>query len=248
MELEIENAKEFKRGIDSVSVLIDEAEFVLNEFGLELKATDPSQISLVDFKLEKSSFKKFSIEQETTIGLDLDYLSQILSRAKSDDTLRLSLNPEKTSLKLSLIGTSERNFSMPLIDVSKSKIPNPKMEFDAQITMKASVLQDSLKDASLISSHVTMGANEKEFFIKANSSKGDLNSLTEKNSDDVKKFEVKTNCKSMFPLDYLLDMLKNASSTDSLLVELGSDKPVRISYSIGQANVMYFLAPRIENN
>ena len=51
----------------------------------------------------------------------------------------------------------------------------------------------------------------------------------------------------MFPLDYLRDMLKNASPDESVLIEFGSDKPVKISYSIGQASLTYFLAPRIES-
>ena len=50
MELIIEKADVLKRSIDAIAVLIDEAEFEVSEKGLSLKATDPSQISMVDFE------------------------------------------------------------------------------------------------------------------------------------------------------------------------------------------------------
>ena len=51
----------------------------------------------------------------------------------------------------------------------------------------------------------------------------------------------------MFPLDYLQDMLKAASSDTKVSLSLKSSAPVKVSYSIGEASINYFLAPRIEN-
>ncbi len=248
MELVLENSNDFKKSIDSIAVLIDEAEFLVTQNGLELKATDPSQISLIDFNLSKKSFKKFDLKEDLTIGLDLDYFGKIMSRANASDELVLKLDDQKTNLLVEFKDSSMRSFSIPLIDVSKSKTPEPKIEFDAAIELNASVLQDALKDAELISTHVTVGVNEKEFFLKTKSSRGTLDNVTAKNSKNVSKFDVKKQCKSMFPLDYLRDMFKNASSDSNVLIELGENAPVRISYSIGSANLSYFLAPRIEND
>ena len=48
MKLVLDNAVEFKKAIDAISVLIDEAEFIVSKEGLKLKATDPSQVSMID--------------------------------------------------------------------------------------------------------------------------------------------------------------------------------------------------------
>jgi DNA polymerase III sliding clamp (beta) subunit (PCNA family) len=51
----------------------------------------------------------------------------------------------------------------------------------------------------------------------------------------------------MFPLDYLQDMLKVASSDTEVGVRLKNNAPIEIEYTIGAANIKYLLAPRIES-
>jgi len=215
MKLVLEKAADFQKSIDAIAVLIDEAEFILDESGLALKATDPSQISMVDFFLEKAAFKEFDVKEKAKIGLDLDYLRQIMSRAKADDELTIELDAEQNKLNVKFKGTSTRKFNLPLIDISSAELPNPKIEFDAEVKLVASVLQDALKDASLISSHVSVGIME--------------------------------DAMSMFPLDYLQDMMKAAQSATVVQVNLKANAPIEISYEIGKSKIKYFLAPRIES-
>lgn len=247
MKLVLENAMDFKKSIEAVSVLIDEAELVVSKNGLTLKATDPSQISMVDFKLGKEAFKEFEIDADVRLGLDLDYFSQIMARAKSGEHLVLELEEKSSRLLVVFKGKSSRKFSVPLIDISSNELPSPRIEFDANLKLKADVLQDALKDAQLISTHVMLGVNAASFFVKANSSKGELNNITSKEEASLVELNAKKECSSMFPLDYLNDMLKSASSDTVVELDLKSNAPVHIKYGIGKSFIEYFLAPRIEN-
>ncbi len=246
MELVIEKADVLKRSIDAIAVLIDEAEFEVSEKGLTLKATDPSQISMVDFEFEKKAFKKFNVDGTVKLGLDLDYLNQIMSRAKPNDEVKLKLDDDSTKLSVSFHGASTRTFSVPLIDISSGELPNPKIDFDATVKLKANVLQDALKDASLLSTHLMLGAKADLFYVKATSSKGELVNETKKDGASLIDVHVKKDCKSMFPLDYLSDMLKAAQSDTELILKLKENAPVELNYKIGDATLRYFLAPRIE--
>lgn len=245
MELVLKNADVFKKSMEAIAVLIDEAELVVSQNGLELKATDPSQISMVDFSLPKKAFTKFEAV-DTRLGLDLDYLNQVLSRASSSDELVLGLDEKKAFLTVTFKGSAERSFQVPLIDISTSEVPNPRIEFEAELIISAGFLQSAFKDAALISSHVTLGCNEEKFFVKASSSKGNLNEDVKQNKDTLPELRVKRECKSMFPLDYLQDMLKVATSDTKVNLFIKSSAPVRVSYPIGEASISYFLAPRIE--
>jgi DNA polymerase III sliding clamp (beta) subunit (PCNA family) len=69
MKLVLEKAGDFQKSIEALAVLIDEAEFVLDERGLALKATDPSQISMVDFLLEKNSFRSLTSRKRPRLAL-----------------------------------------------------------------------------------------------------------------------------------------------------------------------------------
>ncbi len=246
MELIIEKADVLKRSIDAIAVLIDEAEFEVSEKGLSLKATDPSQISMVDFEYEKKAFKKFHVDGTLKLGLDLDYLNQVMSRAKPTDEVHLKLDNDDTKMSITFKGSSTRSFSVPLIDISSGELPNPKIEFDATVKMKATVLQDALKDASLLSTHLTLGAKADGFYVRATSSKGELSNETAKDATSMVDFSLKRDCKSMFPLDYLSDMLKAANSETDLTLKLKENAPVELNYHIGEAKLRYFLAPRIE--
>ncbi len=246
MEIVLKNADVFKKSIEAIAVLIDEAELVVSSNGIELKATDPSQISMVDFSLPAKSFEKFDVT-DTRLGLDLDYLNQVLSRAQGGDELVLSLDEKKAFLSVTFRGRAERSFQVPLIDISTSEVPNPRIEFDSEMIISASFLQNAFKDAALISSHVVLGCSEEKFFVKATSSKGNLNEEVKQNNDSLPELRVKRECRSMFPLDYLQDMLKAASSDTKVNLSLKSSAPVKVSYLIGDAQVSYFLAPRIDN-
>ncbi len=247
VELVFEDASLFKRVVDAISVLIDEAEFIVDLNGFALKATDPSQISMVDFWLDKSAFKEFKVPGLTKIGLDLNYLSQIMARAKAKDSLQLSVEKDNARLNLVFTGNGVRKFSIPLIDIASSQLPSPKIEFDAEIIVNSSALGDSLKDASLISSHVQLATDGEKFMVKAHSSKGTLNNELSKKDKSVKEIKAKKDAAAMFPLDYLQNMLKAADSATDVTVFLKASAPVKISYPIGASKITYFLAPRIES-
>ena len=246
MHLVFEDASVFKKFIDGISVLVDEAEFVLDEKGLSLKATDPSQISLVDFVLPKSAFKKFDLKEGTKIGLDLNYLNQVMSRAKSGDVLELSVSTDSSKLSVVFSGSSRRTFSIPLLDITTAELPLPRIDFDAEVRIRASALSDSFKDANLISTHIVLLVENDSFILKANSSKGNLENVYTAKGSEVISLKAKSESRSMFPLDYLLSMIKAASSDTEVVLQLKSDAPTEITYKVGQGTLHYFLAPRIE--
>lgn len=246
LELVLEDALSFKRCIDALAALIDEAEFTVSSEGLSLKATDPSQISMVDFRLPKGAFKEFKASGTEKLGVDLNYLAQVIGRAKAKDLLELKTDDNKSHLLVGFSGRARRNFSIPLIDVSSTELPTPKIDFDAEVRVNASEIQDGLKDAALISTHLALGVDEKKFFMRANSSRGTFNNELTKENAGVKELKVKKEAQSMFPLDYLASIAKGAKPDSEISISLKNNAPVKVEYRIDKAELTYFLAPRIE--
>jgi DNA polymerase III sliding clamp (beta) subunit (PCNA family) len=91
IKLVIKDAKEFYKCIDAIGVLINEGLFTIDKEKFFLRATDPSQISLVDFVMPKSAFEEFiaDIGQESgnkiSFGININNLLQILSHSSADD-------------------------------------------------------------------------------------------------------------------------------------------------------------------
>lgn len=248
MKMVLEKAGDFQKSVNAISALIDEAEFVVNENGLALKAADPSQVAMVDFFVDKKAFKEFDAKEETKIGLDLDYLNQVMGRAKPTDELTLEISDNY--LKARFRGASNRSFDMPLLDLSTTvgELPNPQITETQTASIKASILLDGFKDASLVSSHASIGAEENAFAIKTNSSKGEFDLKIEKDNKNLLEASSTEEGLSMFPLDYLQDILKGTYGNTVVGLRMKKDSPIEITYSIGAAELKYFLAPRIEGN
>lgn len=247
MKLVFADAGVFKKFVDGIAVLVDEAEFIIDEKGMSLKATDPSQISLVDFELPKSAFKEFSAEQPAKIGVDLNYFNQVFGRAKSSDSVELSVSQDASKLAVVFSGGATRKFLVPLLDLTTSELPTPKIDFDAEVKVKAEGLQESFKDAGLISTHIILAVEGGSFVLRANSSKGNLENIYSQNDKSLVSIKAKEDCRSMFPLDYLVSIVKAASGDTEVTVRLKANAPVEVEYSVGGARLRYFLAPRIED-
>lgn len=246
MKIVFSNAAEFKKMVDALSVLVDEAEFSLTDAGVSLKATDPSQISMVDFILPKVAFSSYAIEGDLKLGLDLSYLSQVMGRAKPSESMEWALDEATGKLNVSFMGSSTRSFQVPLLDISSQELPTPKVTFTAKATIKAPLISDALKDATLVSNHVGISLDEKKMVIDAQSSKGSIHHEFPKSDAGVVSIDAQEESKSLFPLDFLQDMLKVPNAETDVVIELKTNHPIRLSYAIGPAKIAYFLAPRID--
>ena len=246
MKLVLEKADSFQKSINAISALIDEAEFVVNENGFALKAADPSQISMVDYYMKREAFKEFDVKEKTKIGVDLDYLRQVMSRATAGNQLTLETIKDNTVLSILFEGESKRKFEMPLLELSIAELPSPKIEETSTIKVHASILQEGLKDAFLINASIYIGVEENKFVLKAKGSKGDFNSSTGKDGKGLVELTATENGFSMFPIDYLQDMLRGTQSSTLVKLRMKKDSPIELSYNIGQAEIKYFLAPRID--
>jgi len=248
MKMVLEKATEFQKSIEAISALIDEAEFVANETGLSLKAADPSQIAMVDYFIERKAFKEFDVKEKTKIGVDLDYLRQIMSRAGAGNQLTLETIKDNTVLSVLFEGESRRKFEVPLLDLASTigELPNPQIAETQKAMVRASILLDGLKDASLVSSHASIGIEGNKLAIKASGSKGNFDLGIEKDNKHLVELSSTEEGTSNFPIDYLQDILKGTYGDTLVSIRMKKDSPIEISYSIGQAEIKYFLAPRIE--
>ena len=64
MLIKLENPLFLAKVIDIISELVTEVRIKINEFGMSITAMDPANISMVNFKIPKSSFSQFEVEKE----------------------------------------------------------------------------------------------------------------------------------------------------------------------------------------
>src|SRR3989338_9827293 len=162
----------------------------------------------------------------------------IISRALPDDRLILGLS--ESEMKISFKGELERQFKLPLLDISEGELKLPETKYEAQVEINARLLKEALKDASLFSSSVVLKTKGDKFFVESRGSAGVLH-ISSAQAKGV-KVKSKEEVVSKYSLTYLQNIVKEANPDSTILLELKTDSPMKASYTIGKSEIRFYLA------
>ena len=245
-DIKIDDARYWKNCVDSIVSLVDEGAFNITKEGIALKAMDPSGISMVSFFIPGKAFSKYDVEKPSTVGLNLENFSKILSSSRNNE--QLTIKDASNRLAIEFIGeNSRRRYRLPMIEVKKEADKEPKIEFESHIEVKSDPFREVLKDATSLSSLIGFKTEKDAFRIVA---KGDAAELEEEhagNTDFVKKINVSKPSSATFNLEYLDRIVRACPAGNSISLSLKTEEPIKVDYKIGDAAVAYFLAPYMES-
>ncbi len=90
----IVGAEVIKTALKAMSYLVSEAKFFLKQEGIHSRAVDPANVGMVLVDIPRESFELLEIDEEKTIGVDIDRVLDILKATKKRDTVELKLDSE----------------------------------------------------------------------------------------------------------------------------------------------------------
>ncbi len=246
MKLVVQEAPALKSAIDSIVSLVEEGVLDIKKDGVYLCAMDPSQISMVNFVMPKTAFLEYNIEEERKLGIDIAQLSTVLSRGKRGERAELTVEEGRLVIHFAA-DKRKRTFKVPLLDIGEGTARQPKIEYASHVKIAADALKETLKDAKLISSHVKFVLEPHAFIVEVKGESSDAKVEFEEGHPEVNEITTKTGARATFPLQYVEDIMKAASASTQITINLETDRPLKLEYEIEGAKVSYFLAPRIES-
>jgi len=246
--IRISDTKTFRNVLDALSAIVDEATFTIDPDGIKLRAMDPSRVAMVDFEMRKTSFDEYESEGESKVCVNLNELKKLLKRAGKDDTIEMSLSEDSGQFLVKIRGRYTRTFSLPVLESSEEEIPEPKLTFNAKITLTASDFYDTLRDAEMVSDSVRIEADGERLVMSAKGDVAGAEIEIRKGDDTLISMEVKEPSKATFSLSYLTDIVKAAADTsDIVTLEFSTDMPLRLDFRQRyDGKLVYLLAPRVE--
>ncbi|MDI3474577.1 MAG: proliferating cell nuclear antigen [Thermococcaceae archaeon] len=245
-EVVFDGAKDFADLIATASNLIDEAAFKFTEEGISMRAMDPSRVVLIDLNLPASIFSKYEVEEEETVGINMDHFKKILKRGKNKDTLILRKG-EENFLEITFEGTAKRTFKLPLIDVEALELDLPELPFTAKVVLIGEVLKEAVKDASLVSDAMKFIARENEFLMRAEGETNEVEIKLTLEDEGLLDLEVDEETQSAYGISYLADMIKGIGKADEVILRFGNEMPLQMEYPIREeGRLVFLLAPRVE--
>jgi proliferating cell nuclear antigen len=246
MKITMEEAPALKDAIEAVVNLVEEGVFEISESGLSLKAMDPSQISMISFNMPKAMFSDYSVGEHKRMGVDISKLSKVLARGNPGESVELQVDEGR--LHVTFRGKKrKRQFKLPLLDLGEGLEREPKIEYKNQVVMRADALREVLKDAKLLSSHITFILDEKALRVEIKGDEGEIREEFEKEGDELKELKVGGEARATYPLSYMEDIIRGSKPDTDITLFIETDRPLKVEYSIVGADAKYFLAPRIES-
>jgi DNA polymerase III sliding clamp (beta) subunit (PCNA family) len=159
----------------------------------------------------------------------------------------MALDEQTNRFVLTFEGISVTTFSIPLLDLGESAAPTPQIPFTATIRMEAGVLSEALKDVGIVGDHVTFRATPDFLRLEGESDVESVNVRLNKQSEGMAHMEVKEECRAIYIISYIQNMLKAAETTDIVELECGQDLPLRLTVPLEGGRLAFLLAPRVED-
>ena len=242
------DAKFLKDMMGAISILVDEATFDLTPEGIKLRAMDPSRVAMVDFEWPKAVFDEYLCDENMKMCINISEMLKLLRRTGKDESVELSLDDKTGKLKIAIKGTYSRTFNMPTLEAMDEEVPTPKVTFNVSAKTTTQGLREAIEDASLVSDHVRIEANDDNMTMNASGDIMGANIEFTKGDDVLLEMTAKEASKATFSLSYLSEIVKASVPTSEIvMIEFSTDMPIKLDFQQEKdGKLKFFLAPRIE--
>jgi len=247
-EAKISEASVLSDSIKAIYELIkEEVSFKLTSDGMSMRAMDPANVAMVSFKLLVPAFEAYKLEQDMTIGVDMERLYNVLKQSLPGDAV--VLKAEETKLHIIYEGQTRRRFSIPLLELSGEERKAPNLEFGVTVKMKPEAMKQALSDAKVVADSAIFNAMSDKLIISANGDTGEVEVELTKDNEQLLALDVQEESRARYALDYLEKMIKGTKLSNEVILKFKTDYPIEIDYALKDTLMLSFiLAPRVETD
>jgi len=232
--------------IAALRTIVDESKLRFDDDGLQSRAVDAANVAMVDVGVPGSAFERLDVGDETTLGINLETLADVLSMAESGDDLVARLNAETKKLELSFPETGlEYTHALIDPDAIRQEPDIPDLDLGGEYVVPGRAIDRGLSAADLVSDHIRFEAVADDTLRL--SADGDTDTVNLEIDDELIDGELTgDDQESMFSLEYLSDITRPIGSDSPVTVDLGSEMPVKMHFGMGDdIDVEAMVAPRI---
>lgn len=248
--MKLPSADYFSDLIKAIQAVADEGTFRISSDGMRFVAMDPAHISLIDFELSSSAAEEYVCEGELQMTLNLSELYKLLRRTKSGESLMLSYSENEKKLEVILVdasGSRQRIFTLNTLETVEARSVTPRLTFDAKTRISSAAIRDAIIDCKALSDYVKITINPDEVVFSARGELGGAQIKFSRTGAAVYEIEADKEVWANFSISYLEKIVKAGSAlSDETIMELTTNKPIKLSFPIPSGKLEYLIAPRIE--
>lgn len=247
----------WKKLLDSIKDLLNEAIFDCSSTGITLQAMDSSHVSLVSISMNSDGFDTYRCDRNLSMGIHLPSLSKIMKCAGNDDIITMKATDDADTV--SLVFESPNNekvsdYEMKLIDLDTEHLGIPETEYSSIVKMPSGEFQRICRDLSQLGDSVVIACTKEGVKFSASGELGTGNiklcqsASTDKEEEAVVVDMTEAVCLT-FALRYLNFFAKATPLSAQVQLSMSKDVPLVVEYKISELGFLrFYLAPKIEDN
>lgn len=226
-----------KKIFDAMSGISNEATISFMTDGIKINQL--SAISMSSTFIQPSILGTYECKEQFETGVNMKDLASTLKQFnKNDERIKLEINTEIKSLKLS---TTNKSFTLQLIDANPTKHEEPVTHYDSVVSVPYATFNGIVSDAVALGDYASIKTGWTNS-IKV-TAKGDVGEL----DSEYKKVKVlkNGNASVMFNIKLLKSALKKIDIEKDIKLYLKNGEPIKMIFEVSGTSIKYFIAPMV---
>jgi len=222
---------------------------------IHIQGMDKTHICLFDVTIREKWFNEYSVPTKNKICFDSNVFHSIISIKSDNQDLIIRLDEDEDEsdiLHITFIseemkkGDFKKSFKMPLMEYDYEEMNIPSTDYDAEFSLSSKQITDMFSQLSNFGSDIIINCTEEDINLNTNGVTGEMR--VDIPIDDLSSYSIVEGeeIKLTYSLSYINKMcITNKLSTD-IEFSLSNDRPMKISYNLGDDSLMiFYIAPKM---
>ncbi|KAJ8976376.1 hypothetical protein NQ317_003230 [Molorchus minor] len=238
----------FKKILDAIKDLLNEASFDCSESGIQLQAMDNSHVSLVSLTLKSDGFDKYRCDRNLTMGMNLGSMSKIFKCASNDDTVTIKAQDDADTVTFMFESKKQEKISdyeMKLMNLDQEHLGIPETDFSCVIKMPSAEFARICRDLSQFGESILISCTKEG--VKFSTS-GDIGSANIKIAQTI-NFDKEEEAVTIDLQEPVTLTFASTPLTNQVQLSMSDNVPLVVEYQIPElGHLRFYLAPKIEED
>jgi proliferating cell nuclear antigen PCNA len=243
----------------NLPVFMDIVNMNVDKNGIYIQGMDNSQVSLFELNLTDDWFDSFETDKKYVLGIHCATFYKVIQCLEDNEQVLKLKYSDGDSLNVSLEGSSKKinkYFELPLVDIDVDVMQIPITEYSVDMEIKSVAIANYINQLMIFDENFTIKCNKDNIIMKSKSESGSMSIEMSEDSIMLYAIEEELNLEQYFALTYIKNMCSFAKTTQSIVLSLKDETPLRLHQSFDEVDIFensksymrFYVAPKIDDD
>ena len=167
--------------------IVVDVNLIISKEMFYIQSMDSSHACLVEIKLTRDWFDKYTIKEDEVLGINSEILFKVIDCWKDGQEITIYTKGIDNNLFIDFNGEKQvtKKFQLPLIDIDSDVMDIPEKDYDVDLMLKSNDFKELISELSIFNSNIVFNCNsdEEKVIIEANGGMGAMQ--VEIKDDDI---------------------------------------------------------------